>query len=75
MEEEGLRTTPNKLILIGRPIPFDIDHFFSQLQELSNVSLDNLDVKRVVAMIVPTYHSPEIAPLEVGKEPASAENF
>ena len=75
MEEEGLRTTPNKLILIGRPIPFDIDHFFSQLQELSNVSLDNLDVKRVVATIVPTYHSPEIAPLEVGKESASAENF
>ena len=34
MSEEGLRTTPNKLIHIGRPIPFDTDKFLCRIDAL-----------------------------------------
>ena len=59
MDEEGLRTTQNKLIHIGSPIPMDIERFFYQLEELMGASYDERgDFKRMVADIVPTYHIP-----------------
>lgn len=58
MQEEGLRTTPNHLIHIGSPIPFDTDEFLNQLQELMNVAYagDALSVKELTAKVVTTYH-------------------
>jgi FlaA1/EpsC-like NDP-sugar epimerase len=58
MSEEGMKTTPNKLIHVGRPIAFDEDEFLNQLQSLMNVAYagDENDIRNVVAEIVPTYH-------------------
>ncbi len=58
MSEEGMRTTPNKLIHIGSPIPFDTDEFLHQLQNLMVVSYDGSKekIRELVAQIVPTYH-------------------
>jgi len=58
MSEEGLKTTPNKLIHIGRPIPFDTDAFLNQVQTLMSVSYDGQEdkIRELVTEIVPTYH-------------------
>jgi FlaA1/EpsC-like NDP-sugar epimerase len=58
MSEEGMKTTPNKLIHIGSPIPFDEDEFLNQLHVLMNVAYsdDEDDIRNVVSQIVPTYH-------------------
>ena len=58
MSEEGLRTTPNKLIHIGRPIPFDTDAFLRQLKILMNAAYDGEEerIRDLVAEAVPTYH-------------------
>ena len=56
MAEEGLKTTPNKLIHIGSPIPFDGDEFIHQLEELMVAAYGNdVDIKRKVSEIVTTY--------------------
>ncbi len=57
MAEEGLRTTDNKLIHIGCPIPFDTDHFLDNLYELSEIAGRNdVGIREYVEKIVPTYH-------------------
>ena len=57
MAEEGLRNTPNSLIHIGCPIPFDMDTFLVQLKELMELCYENSNVIRnKVAEIVTTYH-------------------
>ncbi len=57
MSEEGLKTTPNRLIHIGKPIPFDTDMFLQQLQELMDACYENReDIRELVAGMVPTYH-------------------
>lgn len=58
MSEEGLRTTPNKLIHIGCPVPFDVDVFLLQLQQLMNEAYDGREdtIRNLVAEVVPTYH-------------------
>ena len=58
MSEEGLRTTPNKLIHIGRPIPFDTDTFLTQLGELMNAAYNGREdiIRDLVAEVVPTFH-------------------
>ena len=57
MDEEGLRTTSNQLIHIGQPIPFEVDDFMSQLQQLMEVAYDGCEeeVRSLVAQMVPTY--------------------
>jgi len=57
MAEEGLRTTPNHLIHIGSPIPFEIDEFLKQLQILMNIVYNGQEDKthELVAKIVETY--------------------
>ena len=61
MSEEGLRTTPNKLIHIGNPIPFDIDTFLNQLQMLMNAAYDGKEkeIRSLVKSVVTTYHPSE----------------
>ena len=58
MEEEGMRTTPNKLIHIGNPIPFDADTFLRQLQELMELAYadQNDQMQALVEQVVTTYH-------------------
>jgi FlaA1/EpsC-like NDP-sugar epimerase len=56
MAEEGMRTTPNKLIHIGSPISFDTDKFLVQIQRLMRAAYDNhQDIQQLVSEIVPTY--------------------
>lgn len=57
MEEEGLQTTPNHLIHIGRPIPFDAAVFLEQMQELIRVSYNNDEeqIQKLVQQVVPTF--------------------
>ena len=56
MNEEGLKTTPNRLIHIGKPIPFDTEVFLAQLQKLMDACNENReDVRELVAEMVPTY--------------------
>ncbi len=56
LSEEGLQTTPNKMIHIGHPIEFDYDMFLDSMVELMNVCYANSnEVRQVVSRIVPTY--------------------
>ena len=58
MSEEGLLTTPNHLIHIGCPIPFDTDAFLPQLHTLMDAAYEgkNSLIRQMVAEVVPTYH-------------------
>lgn len=57
MSEEGLQSTENELIHIGKPIEFDEEKFRHQLEELDQLSReDSPDIKEKVMEIVPTYH-------------------
>ena len=57
MSEEGMRTTKNKLIQIGRPISMDYDIFLKDLALLMQTSYTNPEkVQSMVEQIVPTYH-------------------
>lgn len=56
MKEEGLKSTANNLIHIGKPIDFDRDEFKKQLEELDVISREEPEkVKETVSRIVPTY--------------------
>ncbi len=56
MAEEGLKTTPNKLIHIGNPIQFDTDLFQEQLDKLMLAAYENSDsIVELVKEMVPTY--------------------
>ena len=58
MEEEGLKTTPNKLIHIGTPIQFDTDLFRKQLDELMLAAYQNSEtITEKVKEMVPTYRA------------------
>ncbi len=57
MAEEGMRKTPNDLIHIGSPIPFDTDTFLMQLEPLMDAAYANReDIRGIVAEMVSTYH-------------------
>ena len=61
MKEEGLRTTQNALIHIGKPLEIDEALFLRQLEELHAACEENLpDIKERVAQIVTTYHKATI---------------
>ncbi len=57
MLEEGLKTTPNHLIHIGCPIPFDTDDFLSQMQNLMITAYDGreAEIRSLVSEVVSTY--------------------
>ena len=64
MAEEGLKKTENELIHIGKPIPFDVETFLRQLEELAKASYENSGrIVELVEEIVPTFHP-------AGKKPA-----
>ena len=56
MAEEGMQKTPNDLIHIGNPIPFDTDGFLIQLRRLMEAAYENDQaICDAVAAVVPTY--------------------
>ena len=56
MAEEGLKTTPNKLIFIGNPIPFDAEEFRDGIEKLMSAAYKNSgEIRELVEKIVPTY--------------------
>lgn len=56
MAEEGMQTTANKLIFIGKPIDMDDEWFKKKLAELDRDSKeDDANIKKYVQEIVPTY--------------------
>ena len=57
MAEEGLKKTRNELIHIGCQIPFDIEEFLGELDELMEAAYKNReDIRERVEKIVKTYH-------------------
>ena len=69
MAEEGLQTTPNKLIHIAKPIPFDVETFMKQVEILAETSYTNSqNIKQLVSEIVPTYHPGNIEQDEIEKK-------
>ncbi len=57
MDEEGLKSTANKLIFIGNPIEIQEDLLFNQLQELEEAAeRQDTQIRSYVQKIVPTYH-------------------
>ena len=61
MIEEGMKTTPNKLIHILSPIELDEEQFFAQLRGLMDVAYggDEKEIRRLIADAVTTYHAAE----------------
>ena len=56
MEEEGLKSTSNHMIHIGRPIELDETQFFKQLKGLEVASKSECaDIRPLIKEIVPTY--------------------
>jgi FlaA1/EpsC-like NDP-sugar epimerase len=68
MAEEGMKRTPNDLIHIGNPIPFDTEAFLEQLKTLMDAAYDNdPNISRVVEAMVDTYHHAPNGSEEKGK--------
>ncbi len=58
MAEEGLKKTKNKLIFIGKPIPFEADVFLKELVKLADECYSNSDgIVDTVKRLVPTFKS------------------
>ena len=56
MDEEGMQTTSNKLIFIGKPIEMDDEWFEKKIAVLDIDSQeDDENIKKYVQEIVPTY--------------------
>ena len=56
MAEEGMKTTDNKLIFIGKPIEMDDEAFKKKLEKLDDDSQeDDENIRQYVMDIVPTY--------------------
>ena len=57
MEEEGLRSTENERIHIGRPIEMNEEEFLKDLEELYQSAYAETDhMKKIVKKLVPTYN-------------------
>lgn len=60
MAEEVLKRTENELIHIGMPIPFDINEFLVDLDELTDKAYANVgNIRELVEKMVSTYHPAE----------------
>ncbi|MEE3362041.1 MAG: nucleoside-diphosphate sugar epimerase/dehydratase [Anaerovoracaceae bacterium] len=56
MDEEGMETTPNGKIFIGRPIDMDYNQFEERLEELTDMADRNVDdIKERVRELCPEY--------------------
>ena len=57
MKEEGLQETDNKLIHIGKPIEFDKENFFDNLEKLKEETYSETgNIREYLKKVVDTYH-------------------
>ena len=57
MKEEGMTTTPNKMIHIGKPIEMNSETFLKELDDLYRIAYDEeSDMRAAVHHLVDTYH-------------------
>lgn len=60
MSEEGLQMTPNSLIHVAKPLDWDLDGFFREMEKLAAAAYsDDEAIGAVVREMVKTYHAPE----------------
>ena len=60
MKEEGLQETDNKLIHIGKPIEFDKENFFNNLEKLKEEAYSETgNIRELLKKVVDTYHPDE----------------
>ena len=60
MKEEGLQETDNKLIHIGKPIEFDKENFFDNLEKLKEEAYSETgNIRESLKKVVDTYHPTE----------------
>lgn len=60
MKEEGLQETDNKLIHIGKPIEFDKENFFDNLEKLKEEAYSETgNIREYLKKVVDTYHPDE----------------
>lgn len=60
MKEEGLQETDNKLIHIGKPIEFDKENFFDNLEKLKEEAYSETgNIRESLKKVVDTYHTNE----------------
>ena len=63
MDEEGLQSTANRKIHIGRPISFDEAEFLAVLGELrAQMDDDKNDLKPLIKKLVPTFRQEPAGP-------------
>ena len=56
MAEEGLETTPNEMIHVGKPLNLNTEEFLIQLERLAVASYNNSShIRELVSQMVPTY--------------------
>ncbi|HIW21245.1 MAG TPA: polysaccharide biosynthesis protein [Candidatus Dorea intestinavium] len=61
MEEEGLESTDNNKIFIGKPIEFCEKDFLEELENLyKDAYAEKTNIKAIVSKMVPTYHIKEV---------------
>jgi len=61
MAEEGMRNTPNQLIHIGSPIPFDTEEFLAQMEVLMKQCYENDEnIRALVREMVSTYREVDV---------------
>lgn len=62
MNEEGLKSTENKKIHIGKPIEFSEEEFFSHLRRIYYAANHNNkdEVEAIIAEMIPTYHHEKV---------------
>ena len=57
MKEEGMQTTPNKLIHIGKPIELDENYLYIELEKLYEAAYaETNQMRKLVQQLVTTYH-------------------
>ena len=60
MKEEGLQETDNKIIHIGKPIEFDKENFFDNLEKLKEEAYSETgNIRESLKKVVDTYHPNE----------------
>lgn len=60
MKEEGLQETDNKLIHIGKPIEFDKENFFDNIEKLKEEAYSETgNIRESLKKVVDTYHPNE----------------
>lgn len=59
MSDEEILKTENEHIYVGKPMEFDVDRYFKDIENLRQVMMDDSqDIRKYIKHIVPTYISP-----------------